>query len=239
MLTTQRNGSTWLMSVLNALEGVTAQGELFLPRPRSPDKRWDSDFAHPYFIESEGFGSRRRLAVFRYLRDFYDGPDAAGFKLMYSQVRAFPEVLLFLMRERIPVVHLVRRNHLDVLISFVVKRHIGQAHILSAQERPQALSVELDTTSLVSDLARLERKHGIARAVLKTCRLRHIEVGYEELLADPAQFAHVLEFLGLPPAPVPESHILRTRVGGQREVVSNYEDVQRTLGSSRFTYLLD
>ncbi len=53
VLTTNRSGSVWVMSTLNSLPNVTAQGELFLPRPRVSDKRWDSDFAYTRFVEHE------------------------------------------------------------------------------------------------------------------------------------------------------------------------------------------
>ena len=118
VFTTQRSGSTWLMSVLNAIDGVSAQGELFLPRSRSPERRWDSDFSIPRYVESkETYGSVRPFSVFRFLSALYGGEGAIGFKLMYSQLRRYPEILAYLVRERIRVVHLVRRNHLDVLIS--------------------------------------------------------------------------------------------------------------------------
>ena len=52
VFTTQRTGSTWLMSVLNNQDGVSGQGELFLPRPRSQERRWDSEFAWPRYVES-------------------------------------------------------------------------------------------------------------------------------------------------------------------------------------------
>jgi LPS sulfotransferase NodH len=202
VFTTQRTGSTWLMSVLNNVDGVSAQGELFLPRPRSQERRWDSDFAWPRYVESrEKLGSRRPFSVFRYLTALYESPGSVGFKLMYSQLKSFPEILPFLVREKIDVIHLVRRNHIDVLISFALKRQIGRAHVLSAAERPEDEKVELDTRSLVQALL---------------------------------DFMHI-PFDGGPP----ESAILKTRTGSQREVLANYDEVRRALAGSRFSSLLD
>lgn len=241
VFTTQRNGSTWLMSVLNGLEGVSAQGELFLPRPRSPETRWDSEFALPRYVESKRqHGSVRPLSVFNYLSALYGEGSTVGFKLMYSQLRRYPEILPYLMRRRIRVVHLVRRNHLDVLISFAVKREIGKAHILTPEDRPSDVEVELDTRSLMRDLRKLELKHAVGRTVLRVARLNHIEVGYEDLVADPAQFDRVSEFLGVPADQgVPQSNILKTRTGNQRQVVANYEDVRAALKGSKFAPLLE
>jgi hypothetical protein len=229
------------MSVLNGLDGVSAQGELFLPRPRSPDRRWDSDFSIPRYVESTSrHGLIRPFSVFDYLTALYGSDGTVGFKLMYSQLRRYPEILLYLARKRIRVVHLVRRNHLDVLISFAVKNEIGKAHILSAEDRPKDVKVELDTRTLVRDLRKLELKHSVGRAVLRAGRLRHIEVGYEDLVADPTQFERVRAFLGVPADEgVPESNILKTRTGRQQQVVRNFDDVRTVLRGTRFAVLLD
>ncbi|MGH3065766.1 MAG: sulfotransferase [Gaiellaceae bacterium] len=240
VFTTQRSGSTWLMSILNGLDGVSAQGELFLPRPRSPETRWDSDFALPRYLESrKTHGSVRPFSVYSYLSALYNGDGWIGFKLMYSQLRRYPEILPYLMRKRVRVVHLVRRNHLDVLISFAVKREIGKAHILSPEDRPGDVRIELDTTSLHRELRKLERRHTMGRTVLRLARLSHVEVAYEDLVADPARFARIQTFLGIPAEGIPRSNILRTRTEGQAQVVANYDDVRATLEGSRFAALLD
>ncbi len=241
VFTTQRNGSTWLMSVLNGLDGVSAQGELFLPRPRSPETRWDSDFALPRYVESNRqYGPVRPLSVFKYLTALYRRGGTVGFKLMYSQLRRYPEILPYLVKKRVRVVHLVRRNHLDVLISFAVKREIGKAHILSPEDRPSEVRVELDTRSLMRDMRKLELKHAVGRLVLRLARLNHIEVAYEDLVADHMQFVHVQEFLGVPAGQgVPRSNILKTRTAGHQQVVANYDDVRAVLRGSRFEHMLE
>jgi hypothetical protein len=229
------------MSVLNGLDGVSVQGELFLPRPRSPDQRWDSDFSIPRYVESTSrHGRVRPFSVFGYLAALYDTDGTVGFKLMYSQLRRYPEILAYLMRKRIRVVHLVRRNHLDVLISFAVKNEIGKAHILSVEDRPTDVKVELDPRTLVRDLRKLELKHAVGRTVLRVGQLKHIEVAYEDLVADPAQFGRVRAFLDVSADDgVPESNILKTRTGRQQQVVANYDDVRAVLQGTRFAALLD
>lgn len=229
------------MSVLNGLPDVTAQGELFLRRRRSAERRWDSGFAYPYYVESTArHGRLRPFSVFRYLDALYGAPGSVGFKLMYSQVRDYPEIVPYLMRKRIRVVHLVRRNHLDVLISFAIKREIGKAHLLAQEDRPEDLHVDLDTGSLVKDLRRLQFKHDVGRKLLRTCRLRHIEVAYEDLVADQRHFERVLEFLRVPAEQeLPESNIFKTRIGRQADVIRNYDDVRAALRGSQFAALLD
>lgn len=241
VFTTNRSGSTWMMSTLSRIPGVTAQGELFLPRPRARARRWDSDFARPRFIEvCQTRRSVRLFAVFAYLNDLYRTPGTVGFKLMYAQLGRYPEILAYLIRHRVRVVHLVRRNHLDVLISYAVKAKLGQAHLLAGESAPRELCVELDTDGLISRLEWLQRKQDLARALLKWSRLPHLEVAYEDLLADHSHFCAVFQFLSLDVdgKHLPDSTLVKIRQGGHRDVIQNYEQVRQTLAGSRFAGLL-
>lgn len=229
------------MSVLNTYEGVTGQGELFLRRPRSRERRWDSDFAHSRYVESRAtYGSVRPFSVFRYLDAFFAEGQHVGFKLMYDQLGAYPEILGYLLRKRARVIHLVRRNHLDVVISFALKHEIGKAHVLDPDDRPSQMAVELPVSSLLRRIRWLQFKHDAARRLLKVCRIPHLEVAYEDLVQDPSRFEDILEFLAVSTVGTePRSNILKTRVSGQREVVVNYDEVARILAGTRFANLLD
>lgn len=241
VLTTNRSGSTWLMSTLNSLPNVTAQGELFLPRPRVSERRWDSDFACPRFIETKFEGlTFRPFSVFSYLNALYRTPGLVGFKLMYAQLGLYPEILAYLMKHRVRVVHLIRQNHLDVVLSYAVKAKIGRAHLLLGQSAPDDMRVELDTKNLVRQLAWLQKKHNIARKLLKWCRLPHLEVAYEDLLGNPAHFRLIWDFLSIKSTEsMPQSTLVKIRTKGQRDVLSNYTEVQKVLGNTKFAELLD
>jgi len=229
------------MSTLNSLPRVTAQGELFLPRARVSERRWDSDFARPRFVETKSEGlAFRPFSVFSYLNALYRTPGSVGFKLMYAQLGHYPEILAYLIRRRIRVVHLVRRNHLDVLLSYAVKAKIGQAHLLSGQSAPDDLRVELGTENLIRRLEWLQKKQSLARKLLSGCRLPHLEVAYEDLLRDQAHFRLILEFLSIQPeAQMPQSTLVKIRRGGQRDAIRNYDEVKKVLANSKFAELLE
>jgi LPS sulfotransferase NodH len=241
VLTTNRSGSTWLMSTLNSLPQVTAQGELFLPRPRVSERRWDSDFACPRFIETEPTGLNfRPFSVFSYLNALYRTPGTVGFKLMYAQLGLYPEILPYLMRHRIHVVHLVRRNHLDVVLSYAVKAKIGRAHLLLGQSAPTDMRIELDTGNLIKQLAWLQKKQSLMRKLLKWCRLPHLEVAYEDLLGHPTHFRPLWDFLSIKSTEhIPQSTLVKIRRGGQREAISNYDQVKKVMANSQFAGLLE
>jgi len=241
VLTTNRSGSEWLISTLNSLPNVTAQGELFLPRTRVKERRWDSSHARPRFIETKPEGLPfRPFSVFSYLDSLYRIPGTVGFKLMYAQLGKYPEILVYLIRHRIRVLHLVRRNHLDVLLSYAVKAKIGQAHLLLGQSAPDDIHVELDTENLIGKLEWLKRKQSIARKLLLWCRLPHVEIAYEELFHDQANFGRILNFLCIDPQEnIPRSTLVKIRTEGHREVILNYDKVKETLAGSKFASLLE
>jgi len=241
VLTTNRSGSTWLMSTLNSMSHVTGQGELFLPRARVSDRRWDSDFARPRFIETKSAGlAFRPFSVFSYLDALYNTSGTVGFKLMYSHLGLYPEILAYFMMHRIRIVHLIRRNYLDVVLSCAVKAKIGRAHLLSGQSAPEDIRVELDTKNLIRELGRLQKQRSLARKILRWCRLPHLEVVYEDLLRDHAHFRLIWDFLSIRSEEhMPQTTLVKIRQGKQRDAISNYDQVKKVLANSKFAGLLE
>ena len=239
VVTNNRSGSTWVMSILNGLSGVAAHGELFLRRARSSDRRWDSEFARPRFVE-ERYGRLRvrPFSVFGYLGRLFEAPGTTGFKLMYRQLAQYPEILLFVLVHRTPVIHLIRRNHLDVVISYAVKASLGRAHLLADQAEPETVQVTLDEASLVNHLRRLRRHQRIGRFLLKVLRIRHVELVYETLLDDPATFRDAFDLLSVSASDLPGSNIVKITRAGHRDVIRNYEAVKVALCDTEFADLL-
>lgn len=240
VFTTNRSGSVWVMSTLNALENVVAQGELFLPRKRAATKRWDSETAYTRFIEANSNRMvPRPFSVFSYLNGLYSMHGVVGFKLMYSQLKRYPEILLYLMRHSIRVVHLVRQNHLDVVISYAVKAKIGRAHLLSSDQAPRDTRIVIDTSSLLKQLTWLAKKQTMARRLLRSCKLQHLEIAYETLLLDKQNFDSICNFLSIDcSAKIPDSTVVKITKGKHSEVISNYEQVRKTLEDTQFASLL-
>lgn len=241
VLTTNRSGSEWVMSTLNSYPDVFAHSELFLSRPRNPEGKWDSDFGYPRFVESKVNGiSLRPFSVFSYLNTFYGMPGKVGFKLMYLQLGLYPEVLIYLIKHRVRVIHLVRQNHLDVMLSYAVKAKIGRSHLLVGQATPDELRVELDTRNLIRKLAWLHEQQNIARRLLKWFSLPHLEVIYEDLVRDQAGFHRIGDFLSLNAGQqVPQSALTKIRKAGHRDVIGNYDQVRDVLVDSKFAGLLE
>jgi LPS sulfotransferase NodH len=243
VLTTQRSGSTWLIGILNQLENTTACDELFLNRHRIVGKKyWDSDFAYPRFIDfqPEGWKKNRPFSVFTYLEELYQQPGSMGFKLMYSHLKAHPEILFYLMVKRISVIHLIRQNHLDVIVSRQVKHKTGRAHVLVGEQKPEKVLIELDTQTLIKTIQELQNKQDVIRKLLHRFHLRHIEVIYEDLVRDRDRFNPIWNFMAIDTLGyLPPPKLVKIRRGGHAEVIRNYNEVKAVLMDSAFANLID
>ncbi|RPI22787.1 MAG: hypothetical protein EHM70_23335 [Chloroflexota bacterium] len=242
VLTSQRSGSTWLISVLNQIEGVSAYGELFLRRKSArSENQWDTDFARPRFVETEFPNLMKRpLTTFAYLNDLYHKPGAVGFKLMYSHMAKHPELLAYFMLRRIRVVHLVRHNCLDVLISRAVKRKMNRAHVIAGQPEAGEVQVEMNPESLIRRLDTRTKKMMNARKMLKWSGLPSIEVGYEDLTRDGTAFQNICNFLSINSGyEIPKSKFVKIRQRSQAEVISNYAEIIEALKGTPYEGFLE
>ena len=241
VLTTPRSGSAWLISVLNNVDGVSAYGGIFIQKKREEgDEEWDSDFAYPRFIEATPKGARARpFSIFSYLDTLYNKPGVVGFKLMYCQLMRYPELLGYFIYHQIPVIHLIRRNHLDVLISRAMMRKTKQAHPLSDQPEFHQLQVELDPENLVKGIRIRHRNILIVRNLLRWSRLSHLEVVYEDLVQNPSSFQRICDFLAVKSREkLPQSRLVKIQKRGHADVISNYREVKEVLAGTQFAHLI-
>ena len=242
ILTSPRSGSTWLVSLLNQINSISAYGELFLPRKRKPGKtQWDEDFAYPHFVETNYARAKfRAMGVFSYLDELYSQPGVVGFKLMYSQMRKFPEVLAYLLIHRVRVIHLVRQNPLDLVISAAVKRKLQQSHRLAGQQVAEHVQVELNTKTLIRKLEAKQRKINKGKKLLHLTGLTVLDVAYEDMQKGPNEFQAICRFLSAPiQNEMPSSRFVKMRQESQAEVLKNYGEVRETLAGTQFMAFLE
>lgn len=238
ILTSQRSGSTWLVSLLNQLKDTKAYGELFLPRKHV--ENWDADFAYPRFDEVRGqMAGIRPTRVFHYLDGVYQHRGAVGFKLMYSQLYHYPELLLYFWTHRVRVVHLVRKNALDFVISQTLKRKIQKAHRLADEPPLEDVQVELDPKTLIQRLQVRQRKTKRGQMILRLSGLQTIDIGYEDLQKDPSVFQSLCRFLSIETDVMPQSRFQKVRRKTQDQVIKNYSEVKQVLEGTRFLSYLE
>jgi LPS sulfotransferase NodH len=244
LLSTQRTGSTWLVSLLDSHPQIRMYGELFhkesapLPYGQQDFRRF-SEFRGQ---EETGWRSGRPFVTAHYLSELFgrEGAEAVGFKLMYNQVARLPEVVALLRLQRARVLHLIRENLLDVVVSRETMLRRGVAHV-SEQLPATETQVTLDVTTLRRRLARLELQVAIFRRIARAIDGSSCELTYELLLRDPSRhLAQVAAFLGVrqDAAAALSSSLVRASPVPRAARIENYSAVEQSLRGTKYARYL-
>lgn len=187
-------------------------------------------------------GNRSRpWSIFQYIDQLKSSPEsgkAVGFKLMYNQLLPRPEILLKLVLDKYKIIHLVRQNYLDILIS---KAGMNQNSVVHAKSEVAQKSVILDTSSLIKDLSVREAATQAVRGALQVLPNPTLEISYERLQSSRDEvLLSVIDFLGLHATEVQfESGLQKINRGLYREKIANYDQVWNLLEGTRFHDLLE
>jgi hypothetical protein len=227
---------------------VGSYGELLLADregwPDWPPGAGDRPFYDTYLDDRGGHASRihRHTSLFRYL-DYVYMPrrefGAIGFKLMYDEAAPYPEILWYLRARGVRVLHLVRKNLLDIALSRMAMASRCHVHAWSPAER-EDVSVHVDTTHLLRRLRRLELDRTLASAIIRIARLEVHEITYESLLADDVPLHRAFEFLGFDDAAELElsATMLKLAPASQRASIANLDEVVACLAGTRYQRFL-
>jgi hypothetical protein len=172
----------------------------------------------------------------------YWEPVAVGFKLFYQQARATPgarRVWRYLgAHPEVRVVHLVRRNLLESLLSLRVALATDEWARPRGAPAAAPPPVRLRAEECERYFARVER--GRERARRRFAGHAVLEVEYERDLC--GRFGEAVRgverFLGVPEGGAAATPQLEKQgVGGLRERVSNYEELRRHFRGSLYSHL--
>jgi LPS sulfotransferase NodH len=242
VFTSPRTGSSWLIDLLDSHPQIAAYAELFLPGDRSTPDYGSLDL--PRFETT--LEARRRItripSRLAYLRRVFarrDGVGAAGFKLMYGHPEVHSGLLPYLGARRARVVHLVRENALEQVVSWETSVARGQFRAHSG-EHVAELTVRVDTATLPERLAGSQLRVERARKTLRRYRLPSLEVTYERLRQEPArELGKITDLLGVEPrAWTPSSSLIVMNAQPWRSTVENAAEVDRTLAGTTFAWML-
>jgi LPS sulfotransferase NodH len=238
IVTTQRSGSTWLMQLLNSTGRVKAYGEVFLEWATVDDHPGDTKLLPPRFF-ADYARSSGRPRVSAYVEELEHSDERpVAFKIMYDQVRRRPAILLQPMFRHYLIVHLVRRNHLDTVMSRLLAR---QTRVWHSRSRIQQPVVSVPPSDLLAMLRRLEWQTRLAATALKMVPQRKIDLAYEDLAADPGREVNrILTAAGLAPSTLDAASDtwLKTNNRTAREVFGNYAEIEAALKETQFAWML-
>ena len=244
VLTSPRSGSGWLVELLDSHPAIAAYAELF-ERDGIGVPSFGSSGV-PYFrsyVRHHGRRSPALLLRARYLSSVFSRRDVAavGFKLMAGQLGQNRGLLPELALRRVRVVHLVRVNTLDALVSYAQARSTGVFHPRRRDEPVPVARVRLDPRTLLPRLEAHEHELLELRKAVDRLRLPRLDVYYEELASDPDRvLTRILLFLGVAGHGRDlESDLVRSRMASRSDVIENVEEVRAALAGSRFAWMLD
>ena len=248
VLTLARTGSSWLVDLLDSHPHVVAYGELFGLDGREENGEKYGRQGFPYFETylRERRGRRAPLklvARIGYLNDLLrtHAGTTVGFKLTYKEASLNPGLLPALTLRRTPVVHLIRSNALDAVVSWEVARSRRTFHVQDGEQLPPLAPVRLDARSLAQQLDWREFAVTRMRARILSLRLPYIEAFYEELIGPRGEekIAGILEYLGLEPPPtVLTSRLTRVSDVPTSSAIENFDEVCDALTGTRFEWML-
>jgi len=237
IITSQRSGSTWLKNLLDSHQEIRCFGEMFLNRPLP---NWPYPDLPPFLEFRKNTHSWRPLVTLRYLDELSQYPGgfrAVGFKLMYNQLAVFPEIVRALLKRRFRIIHLVRNNPLDVVISRQRMQTTGIHHVNSRQT---ATPVRLNVSRLQAQLLVQESMVKAARVFIRSLPLTSCEITYESLLRDrDATLNGIANFLEVHnQAGSYHSEMRKIATGTYRNRIANFDEVSAKLYGTRFARLL-
>jgi len=240
VLSTQRSGSTWVVDMLTSHPRVVAYSELFMHGGEGTP-RWGQEKDLPYWQtfarDKSGGRATRPYWLWRYLGEaFRERPDvdAIGFKLMYSQLTRISKPLMpSLWLKRVRIIHLIRRNGLDVVLSKEAGAARGGKLHARAGDDVERVRIRLQTNDLLRRMTLHERAIEGARVRFKRVGLPYREVVYEDLAEEEGGFASLFEFLDVEPAPV-SSSLQKVNPTVHEELIENYGEVRDALEGTKF-----
>ena len=245
LVTKQRSGSTWLIDILNNDPQITAYEEVFIDRPVT-DRHPKKSLLPPirYYDYKNIDTKSRPWKLFDYLNKINDsgkGARATGYKLMYGQYLVYPEIALKAVMDRYKVIHLIRKNHLDSVISALHAKQKEKPHIVDADEHElHVVRVRINTSSLIKELSSHKNRITIARIFLFFLPCPVCEIYYEDLCISPIEsLGKIMSFLGMKEPAVANSSFRKIVSGSYREKIENYEEVRKVLLDSPYGNLID
>jgi hypothetical protein len=253
---TQRSGTTLLRSALDRHPEILCLGEVFYLNKAlrtqgklSRGKDLSDGFSAWRALSYQAYMERsvaRRMGhwLFRggmtrkYLDKLYatQGYGAIGFKMMANQLDKFPAVLPYIKDKGISVVHMLRENPFDILLSRLSMLARGYAH--SASKAGEAVTLHVPTGALVKDL-RAIRDEGLRWKSVFEASAPYMLVTYERFVQDrQAVSRELLAFLGVDVEAGLESELVKLNTAPVSEMVSNIEEVRACLNKSEFDWCI-
>jgi LPS sulfotransferase NodH len=240
VLTTQRTGSSMLMDLINAHPEIQSYGEVFLDRPRT-EEAWNKT-AWPtwrFYEYNLAHRTMRPFITFQYLDQLaaegFSKAPVTGYKLMYGHLARKKEILWYWRSRKCKVIHLIRENHFDNLLSQHFNKQFRIQHVVEGQKQQVSQQIHLDTHQLLDKLQRLAKRKAYHQKLLKFLGYDHLEITYDGLIHRKAEtLQHIESFLGIAHYQGYETKFKKVDSRSYADKIANYEEVRSVLAGTPF-----
>lgn len=231
-----------MIDMLNFHPAVVAYSELLLENGEGvPTWGGAKDLVFwETFLKRRG-GEMSKDLFFEYLALVFaerKGVTAAGFKVMYGQAGAYPQLDDYVRANDVRIVHLVRENLLDIVLSKEIAAQRDVYHSREGEPLPPA-RLRVQTGDLIARLESQAEEVEQGRRLVTSWTTSTLDVSYEDLCAGPSGFRPVLAYLGVRDNAHPlHSSLQKTIRQSQEDLISNLPEVRRTLSGTRFASMI-
>ena len=247
MITTQRSGSTWFVELLDSHPDLLVFVDEVMIGKIAHQRNWRDPRVIPFYeYKKQNPNSVRPWSTFQYLNTLYDFPGehkAIGFKVMYDQIAWNPEILVPIILNRFKIIHLVRENSLDILLSKknAWKKEQRENNILHTTIEVKLPAVSLNTSSLLDKLSQQEAPVQKYEMLLKLFPNKVMTVQYDSLLQEKEKVLNsIAEFLNIKSSGISyKSDLKKISKKGYKEKIANYEEVAKLLEGTKFAKFLN
>jgi len=229
-----------LRLMLNSHPQIVCHGEVFSPRLIGFERK-DKNSPINQLLEK----TRNERPV-DFLRDyvFYGGPyQAIGAKIKYSELEQprWSAVFDSLLADRdIRVVHLIRENRLQRLVSAIIAQLTDVRVVLVSDPQPEprgpVRKIVVDVESCIRDFTAVQAAE--ARFRRHFSGHRTFEVSYEDIIDERSrQLLDLQRFLGVEETEL-TPYTVKQSAGRLEDVIENYSEVREALCQTEFAYCL-
>lgn len=245
VLTTQRTGSSWLIDLLSNHPEISAYGEIFINRIPNRENPWVKGLMPPIsFYEFKQNNCERHFLVINYLR-YLDkmvfGNKANGFKMMYNQLGRNTETILPLIFNNFRIIHLIRKNILDIIIS---RKHLhtkGMKHFVNDEQKNKIRTVSLNPDTIIQEIGNIERKVDFFRKLLFILPLRTLTVFYEDLVKEKETTLNkIFKFLNVNGnIIISKTRFRKIHTIAKSDLIENFDAIQKILSATKYKEFLE
>lgn len=195
-------------------------------------------------IFNKTFPKDNTVPIPREIFEFIMAKVGVGFVLMGGQqIDSINGQTALDMVRNYSVIHLVRKNVLRMYISDMLAARITSSHCYAGGDCKNfsGVKIKLRTSTLVKTLEAREETQERNRRYIRERNMKHIEISYEDLSADPVKIiSECLDFLRCSHLR-PEQYVtnlVKRGASDLREEIENFDELVQTLKGTRFEHMI-